>query len=66
MKIQVRGLTKKFGSATAVGDVSFDVQEGELLGLLGPSGSGKTTVLRLIAGLEVPTAGEIFIDGKRV
>ncbi|WHZ21066.1 MAG: Sulfate and thiosulfate import ATP-binding protein CysA [Nitrospira sp.] len=66
MKIEVRGLTKKFGSATAVGDVSFDVHEGELLGLLGPSGSGKTTVLRLIAGLEVPTAGDIFIDGKRV
>ncbi|HPV84575.1 MAG TPA: ATP-binding cassette domain-containing protein, partial [Nitrospira sp.] len=66
MKIEVRGLTKKFGSGTAVGNVSFVVNEGELLGLLGPSGSGKTTVLRLIAGLEVPTAGDIFIDGKRV
>ena len=66
MKIEVRGLTKTFGSATAVGGVSFVVNEGELLGLLGPSGSGKTTVLRLIAGLETPTAGDIFIDGKRV
>ena len=66
MKIEVRGLTKTFGSATAVSGVSFVVNEGELLGLLGPSGSGKTTVLRLIAGLEVPTAGDIFIDGKRV
>jgi len=66
VKIEVRGLTKTFGSATAVGGVSFVVNEGELLGLLGPSGSGKTTVLRLIAGLEVPTAGDIFIDGKRV
>jgi len=66
VKIEVRGLTKKFGSGTAVGDVSFGVHEGELLGLLGPSGSGKTTVLRLIAGLEIPTTGEIFIDGKRV
>ncbi|MGZ9188949.1 MAG: sulfate/molybdate ABC transporter ATP-binding protein [Nitrospira sp.] len=66
MKIEVRGLTKKFGSGTAVGNVSFVVHEGELLGLLGPSGSGKTTVLRLIAGLEVPTAGDIFIDGTRV
>ena len=47
-------------------DVSFLVHEGELLGLLGPSGSGKTTVLRLIAGLEIPTAGDIYIDGKRV
>ncbi len=66
MKIEVRGLTKHFGSAVAVAGVSFVVHEGELLGLLGPSGSGKTTVLRLIAGLETPTAGDIFIDGKRV
>ncbi|ULA67525.1 MAG: Sulfate/thiosulfate import ATP-binding protein CysA [Nitrospira sp.] len=66
MKIEVRGLTKTFGSSNAVGGVSFVVNEGELLGLLGPSGSGKTTVLRLIAGLEVPTSGDIFIDGKRV
>lgn len=47
-------------------DVSFQVKEGELLGLLGPSGSGKTTVLRLIAGLETPSGGDIYIDGKRV
>jgi sulfate transport system ATP-binding protein len=66
MKIEVRGLSKTFGSVTAVGDVSFHVQEGELLGLLGPSGSGKTTVLRLIAGLESPSSGDIFIDGRRV
>jgi ABC-type oligopeptide transport system ATPase subunit len=46
--------------------VSFTVKEGELLGLLGPSGSGKTTVLRLIAGLETPSGGDIYIDGKRV
>lgn len=66
MKIEVRGLTKQFGSVRAVSGVSFEVKEGELLGLLGPSGSGKTTVLRLIAGLEVPSGGEIFLDGKRV
>lgn len=66
MKIEVRGLTKRFGPVQAVSGVSFEVKEGELLGLLGPSGSGKTTVLRLIAGLETPSAGEIFIDGKRV
>lgn len=66
MKIEVRDLTKSFGSVAAVGGVSFHVQEGELLGLLGPSGSGKTTVLRLIAGLETPSSGDIFIDGRRV
>ncbi len=66
MKIEVRGLSKRFGSVLAVSDVSFAVREGELLGLLGPSGSGKTTVLRLIAGLETPTSGEIFIDGRRM
>jgi sulfate transport system ATP-binding protein len=66
MKIEVRELSKRFGSVPAVSDVSFAVREGELLGLLGPSGSGKTTVLRLIAGLETPTSGEIFIDGRRV
>ncbi len=66
MKIEVRGLTKRFGPVRAVSGVSFEVKEGELLGLLGPSGSGKTTVLRLIAGLETPSAGEILIDGRRV
>ena len=66
MKIEVRGLTKQFGSVQAVSGVSFQVKEGELLGLLGPSGSGKTTVLRLIAGLETPSGGDIYIDGKRV
>ena len=66
MKIEVRSLSKRFGSVTAVSDVSFDVQAGELLGLLGPSGSGKTTVLRMIAGLETPSAGELYIDGTRM
>ncbi|MDH4187715.1 MAG: ATP-binding cassette domain-containing protein, partial [Nitrospira sp.] len=66
MKIEVRGLIKQYGSAQAVSGISFQVKEGELLGLLGPSGSGKTTVLRLIAGLETPSGGDIFIDGKRV
>ena len=66
MKIEVRGLTKQFGSVQAVAGISFQVKEGELLGLLGPSGSGKTTVLRLIAGLESPSGGDIYIDGKRV
>jgi len=66
MSIELRGVTKKFGEVTAVNSVNFTVNEGELVGLLGPSGGGKTTVLRMIAGLEVPTEGDIFIRGQRV
>ena len=65
-KIELRHICKSFGPVRAVSDVSFVVREGELLGLLGPSGSGKTTVLRMIAGLETPTSGDILIDGTRV
>ncbi|HTL17635.1 MAG TPA: ABC transporter ATP-binding protein, partial [Patescibacteria group bacterium] len=66
MSIELRKVTKSFGDVSAVNNVSFVVKEGELIALLGPSGGGKTTVLRMIAGLEVPTAGDIFIRGKRV
>jgi len=66
MSIELKGVTKKFGEVTAVNDVNFSVNDGELVGLLGPSGGGKTTVLRMIAGLEVPTEGDIFIRGQRV
>lgn len=65
-KLEVRELSKRFEAVAAVDRVSLSVREGELLGLLGPSGSGKTTVLRIIAGLETPTSGEIYIDGVRV
>jgi len=66
MSIELRKVSKRFGDVTAVNDISFSVKEGELLGLLGPSGGGKTTVLRMIAGLEVPTDGDILIRGQRV
>src|SRR6185503_8176408 len=66
MSIELRNVTKKFGDVTAVGNVSFSVNEGELVALLGPSGGGKTTVLRMIGGLEMPTEGDIFIRGQRV
>src|ERR1700680_406935 len=66
MSIELKNITKKFGEVTAVNDVNFTVNEGELMALLGPSGGGKTTVLRMIAGLEMPTAGDVFIRGERV
>src|SRR5687768_13778573 len=62
----VRGLCKKFGAATVLENVSFDVAEGESLVLLGASGSGKTTILRVIAGLETPDAGSVILHGKDV
>ena len=66
MSIEVQGLSKKFGTAIAVEDVSFEVPAGSLTALLGPSGGGKSTVLRLIAGLEEPDSGSVHIDGDDV
>jgi len=63
MAIEVRNLTKGFGSFVALRDVSFRVDSGELVALLGPSGSGKTTLLRIIAGLETPDSGTVLFDG---
>jgi sulfate/thiosulfate transport system ATP-binding protein len=62
--IVVEGLTKQFGSFTAVDDVSFEAADGAITALLGPSGSGKSTVLRMIAGLERPTSGRITLAGE--
>ena len=64
--IRLTGLTKSFGSVTAVDDLDLDIAEGEFFSMLGPSGSGKTTVLRLIAGFELPTAGTISLLGRDV
>jgi len=64
MSIEVRNVTKKFGTFTAVDDVSVTVPAGELVALLGPSGSGKTSLLRIIAGLETPDAGTVFFEGE--
>jgi sulfate transport system ATP-binding protein len=66
MSIELKSVSKQFGEVRAVKDVSFAVQEGELVALLGPSGGGKTTVLRMIAGLEMPTSGDVLIRGERV
>ncbi len=64
--LKVRNLWKKFDDVVAVREVSFDVPKGSMMSLLGPSGCGKTTTLRCIAGLESPSAGEIFIGGMKV
>jgi sulfate/thiosulfate transport system ATP-binding protein len=66
MSIELRSVTKAFGGVLAADRVSFSVDAGELVALLGPSGGGKTTVLRMIAGLETPTSGDLFINGQRV
>jgi multiple sugar transport system ATP-binding protein len=64
--IEVRNLTKVFGKVRAVDDVSFTIREKEFLILLGPSGCGKTTILRMLAGLETPTRGDIYLKGRLV
>lgn len=65
-EIRIKELRKEFGDFTAVQSSSFKIEDGEFFMLLGPSGCGKTTTLRMIAGLELPTSGEIYIDGEEV
>jgi spermidine/putrescine ABC transporter ATP-binding subunit len=62
--ISFRNITKRWGSTVAVDNVSLDIVPGEFFALLGPSGCGKTTLLRMLAGLEIPTEGQILIDGQ--
>jgi len=64
--IEVRGLSKAFGTFKAVNDVSFAAAEGTITALLGPSGSGKSTVLRMIAGLEQPDSGSVIVAGEEL
>ena len=66
MTLSIRQVEKSFGRYPALGGVSLDIQEGELLALLGPSGSGKTTLLRTIAGLEFPEKGQVLFDREDV
>ena len=64
--VSLRGLAKNFGTVRAVDGVDLDIYQGEFLTLLGPSGSGKTTVLRMIAGFEIPDAGTIHLNGSEI
>jgi branched-chain amino acid transport system ATP-binding protein len=59
-------VTKNFGGLTAVNDVSFDVNRGEIVGLIGPNGAGKTTLFNIINGFYKPSKGSVFFDGKRI
>ncbi len=65
-QIRIENVRKEFGAFTAVQSSSFTIEDGEFFMLLGPSGCGKTTTLRMMAGLELPTSGEIYIDGEEV
>ncbi len=62
--LEIEGLTKKFGGLSAVNQVSFKINKGEVVGLIGPNGSGKTTLVRCIMGMYKKTSGEIFFKGK--
>ncbi|TMG82443.1 MAG: ABC transporter ATP-binding protein, partial [Betaproteobacteria bacterium] len=64
--VEIRELTKSFSGVTALGGISLCVERGEFISFLGPSGCGKTTLLRIIAGLTVPTSGEVRIAGRDV
>ncbi len=61
--IEVKNITKKYGSFTAVGNISFKIEEGEIIGLLGPNGAGKSTTMNMITGYIEPTEGEIKVEG---
>lgn len=66
MYVKLHNIEKSFGDFKASDHINFEIEKGKLVALLGPSGSGKTTILRMLAGLEYPDAGDIFIDGVRV
>lgn len=64
--LQLRNIVKKFGDFTAVDDVNLDIGDGEFFTIVGPSGSGKTTMIRMLVGMDRPTAGDIILQGERI
>lgn len=64
--LEVRGVTKRFGSLTALNGVDFTLEEGEILGIIGPNGAGKSTLFNVIAGLEPPSAGGVVYRGRPI
>ena len=61
--IEVKNVTKKYGSTIAVNNISFDVKDGEVVGFLGPNGAGKSTTMNMITGFIEPTMGQIIVNG---
>lgn len=64
--IEIKGLTKRFGTFTAVDNISFDVRKGEIFGFLGANGAGKTTAMKILCGLSKPTSGEGYVTGYSI
>src|SRR6266571_8319028 len=64
--LELEGVSKYFGSVTAVDHINLSVEPGEFLTLLGPSGCGKTTILRMVAGFEIPSEGNILLDDEEI
>ncbi len=64
--LRLEGVTKRFGSFTALDDITLDIEAGEFLTIVGPSGSGKTTMIRLLVGMDAPSQGEIYLSGERI
>ena len=64
--IQVKNITKKYGSFLAVDDISFDVKDNEIVGFLGPNGAGKSTTMNMITGYIEPTSGKILVNGRDI
>ena len=64
--IEVKNVTKKYGNATAVDRINFEVKDGEVVGFLGPNGAGKSTTMNMITGFIEPTEGQIIINGNDI
>ena len=64
--LDVQGLTKRYAGLTANAHITFDVNEGEIVGIIGPNGAGKSTLFDLITGFQPPTAGRVFLDGRDI
>ncbi len=64
--LDVKNLTKRFGGVVANNDISFDVQEGEILGIIGPNGAGKSTLFDLITNFQTPDSGDVYFEGHRI